>query len=109
MNELYKKWKIIETLSFGTELKSPAKKTDGAHSCLSDTRVLNWANRDNRYLACASLTSANSGSLTEITIYITTEKKTSNYWKTIKDKNTRMNNSNKIISTNEQLTNKGVY
>ena len=51
------------TLSPGVELKSPATINEGVHSNLSDTNVLNWAKRDSRYLACASLTSAQSGSL----------------------------------------------
>lgn len=51
------------TLSPGVELKSPATINDGVHSNLSDTNFLNRAKRDSRYLACASLTSAHSGSL----------------------------------------------
>jgi hypothetical protein len=60
--------KILEmlgTISPGWELKSPATITSGVHSYLSDTSVLNCAKRDRRYLACASLTSAHSGSLVQ--------------------------------------------
>lgn len=58
-----KSYKCVGTISPGVELKSPATMTSGMHSYLSDTRVLNCDKRDRRYLACASLTSANSGSL----------------------------------------------
>lgn len=51
------------TLSPGVELMSPPTITEGLHSNLSDTRILNWANRAKRYLACASFTSAQFGSL----------------------------------------------
>lgn len=51
------------TLSPGTELKSPERRTEGSLSNLSDTRVLNLARRDSRYLTCASFTSAHFGSL----------------------------------------------
>lgn len=39
---------MLDTLSPGVELKSPATMTSGMHSYLSDTRVLNCAKRDRR-------------------------------------------------------------
>lgn len=54
---------LANTLSPGTELKSPERRTEDLLSNLSDTRVLNLESRDSRYLTCASFTSAHSGFL----------------------------------------------